>query len=195
MEVNDIIRHSMIMEVDASAIRNDWYYIIKDNTLATNLTDLVTNIHADWWDRLKAVISDQVSTTCSIWQNLMGNDPTFAVFQTIAGTVIGDNLPGESAVALTKKAVKTGGIISTGTIKISGLAESLQAGGHLNDYEIGLGLKSWLVSDVVVGSTIFKNVQQAKVAGVLEYNEVTSVSTNPHLVDVPSRRSLLCATE
>jgi hypothetical protein len=127
-----------------------------------------------------------------MWENLMGNDPTFAVFQTIAGAVVQDNLPSESAVAITKKAIKTGDLVSTGTLKISGIAETLQQGGHLTEYTGALGLQSWLTADVTVGSTVFRSVQRANVDAAVEYNEVTTVRTNPHIVDVPSRRSVLC---
>jgi hypothetical protein len=193
MEVNDIIRLITLMEVDATAIKNEWYIKIKDNTLATTITDLLENIHIDWWDRLKAKISDQVNTTCIIWENLMGNDPTFPFFATLPGLVIQDNLPSESAVVLTKKAIKTGDLVSTGSLRISGLAETLQQGGHLTEYSGALGLKSWLTADVTVGSTVFRAVQRANVDAAVEYNEITTVRTNPHIVDVPSRRSTLCA--
>jgi hypothetical protein len=193
MEVNDIIRLKTIMEVDSAAISNEWYILIKDNTLATTITDLLQNLHVDWWDRLKGVISDQVSSTCIIWENLMNNDPTFAFFQTLAGVVVADNLPGESAVAITKKAIKTGGLVSTGTLKISGLAETLQDGGHMLEYGGALGLSSWLTADVTVGDTVFRSVQRGNVDAAVEFNEITTVRTNPHLVDVPSRKSILCA--
>lgn len=193
MEVNDIIRLRTLMEVDSAAITNKWYILIKDNTLLTTLTDLLQNLHVDWWDRIKAKMSDQVNTTCIIWENLNQNDPTFAFFQTLPGTVIADNMPGESAVAITKKAIKTGGLVSTGTLKISGLAETLQDGGHMLEYSGALGLKSWLIADVTVGSTVFRSVQRANVDAAVEFNEITTVRTNPHMVDVPSRRSVLCA--
>ncbi len=193
MEVNDIIRLKSLMEVDGSSISNEWYIRILDNTLATNLTDLLQNLHIDWWDRLKLVMSDQVNSTCMIWENLMNNDPTFGFFQTLAGVVVADNLPAESAVAITKKAIKTGGLVSTGTLKISGLAETLQDGGHLGEYGGALGLLSWLTADVTVGSTVFRSVQRGNVDAAVEYNDVTTVRTNPHTVDVPSRKSILCA--
>ncbi len=193
MEVNDIIRLKTLMEVDSTAISNEWYIKILDNTLATTITALLQNLHIDWWDRIKGVMSDQVSSTCIIWENLMNNDPTFAFFQTLAGTVIADNLPSESAVAITKKAISSDTKVSTGTLKISGLAETLQDGGHLLEYGGALGLKSWLIADVTVGSTVFRSVQRAKIQSFTEYNEVTTVRTNPHIVDVPSRKSVLCA--
>lgn len=192
MEIGDIIHHRMIMEVDSVAISNSYHYIVKDNTLGSTLDALVGAVHTEWWTQLKDVISDQAATTCSIWANLMGNDPTFAKFQTIAGAVVADNIPAQHAIAIAKKAIKTPSKIANGVNKISGLAETLQNGGHLINYEIGLGLESWLTLDQAYGPTVLKCVLQSFVAGVPQYNEVLLASTNPHIITVPSREPVLC---
>lgn len=192
MEINDIIRHRMIVEVDNVQISNSYYYIIKDNTIGTTLDALVGLIQADWWGLLAPFMSQNAATTCSIWENLMGNDATFAKFVTIAGSVLEDNIPAQHAIAIAKKAVTVGGKIANAVNKISGLAETLQDGGHLINYEIGLGLEGWLTTDQVYDDTILRNVVQSKVGPAFEYNECVLATTNPHIVTVPSRTSILC---
>jgi hypothetical protein len=149
-------------------------------------------IHTEWWTRLKQFISDQAATTCSIWENLMQNDPTFAKFQTIVGAVVADNLPAQEAVAIAKKAMKSGPKIVNGINKISGVAETLVDGGHLDVYETCLGLEDWLTADQPYGPTVMKCVLPSKIGEVFEYNEVQLASTNPHTIQVPSRQPVLC---
>lgn len=194
MEVGDIIRHRMFMEVDSVQIVNGWYYRVIDNTLAGTLIQLIEAVHADWWSRLADHMSNQATTTCSIWENLDGNDPTVARFVTIAGNVLQDNLPVQSAVPIAKKAVRSDGKIAVGINKMSGVAETLQKGGHLDDYEICLGLESWLTADFAVGSTVLRNVQRSVIATVAEYNDVELASTSPHIIQVPTREPTLCGT-
>lgn len=191
-ENGDIIRHRMIMEVDSVAITNIYYYVVKDSELAGTLPDLVEAIHADWWGRLADKMSIGASTTCSIWENLDGNDPTFAVFQTILGNSLEDNLPAEKAVAIAKKTVDNLSQIVNAVNKLSGIDETLQKGGHLLDYEIALGLETWLTTDIAYGPTVIRNVIRSKRAGVFQTNEVVAATTNPHIVTVPSRQPILC---
>lgn len=191
---NDIIKQTMITEVDGVVISNTFRYIVKDADLATTILDLALAVHADWWDQLADICSDAVKTTCSIWENVMGNDPTFAAFQTIAGDVIGgDFFAPDQAVPLTCKAVATDGEIHTGTLKISGLIPGIMTNGHLDDYEEGLLLEGWLTSDRTYGPTVLRSVQLATVLSEKTYPEVQVVQTQPHVVKVPSRVSKLCA--
>jgi len=192
LNVGDIIRHRMVSEVDDVAISNSYYYIVKDSTLATTVQDLARQIHADWWGRMADFMSQNSSTTCAVWENLTGTGFTFAEFQTIPGNVLEDNLPAESAIPVAKKAVRSSGRIVNAVNKISGLAETLQRGGHLIDYEIALGLESWLTSDQSYGPTVIRNIIRSKLGEVFENNEVVLATTNPHLVSVPSRQPVLC---
>lgn len=191
-EQGDIIRQTMISEVDAVRISNSYYYVVKDNTLATTVEALAVAIHADWWSRLEDVMSEDAATTCSVWENLNGNDPTFASFQTINGAVLANNLPAESALAVAKKAVTNTGKIANAVNKLSGVAETLQRGGHLTNYEIALGAENWLTEDQTYGPTVIRNVIQSIIAEVKQYNEVELASTNPHIVSVASRQPVLC---
>jgi hypothetical protein len=180
------------MEVDSVAITNMYYYIVKDNELATTLAELVEAVHADWWSRVADLMSIGAATTCSIWENLNGNDPTFAVFQTIIGNSLTDNLPVEKAIIVSKKAVNAQSKIVNSINKLSGLAEDLQKGGHLLDYEIALGLETWLTEDQSYGPTVIKNVIRSKDGEGFQINEVVAATTNPHIVSVPSRQPVLC---
>ncbi len=191
-EVGDVIRHTMIMEVDSVAISNSYYYLVKDNTVATTVEQLIRDIHADWWSRMADVMSQNSATTCSIWENLNGNDPTQAVFQTIIGNVLEDNLPAENAIAVAKKTVRADGQIANAVNKISGLAETLQVGGHLIDYEIGLGLETWLIVDQTYDDFVLHNVIRSFILGEPTVQEVQLVTTNPHIIKVPSRQPVLC---
>lgn len=196
MLVGDIIRQTMIMEVDGVVISNSFHYVVKVEDLATTIQDLAEAVHADWWSNLAAIIPTTVNTTCSIWRNLNGNDPTFAAFQTIAGDVVmSDFFPPETAIALTSKAIGDDGLIKTGTHKISGLITGLHTDGHLDDYEEGLFLETWLTTDRTYGPSILRSVQLATILGEETFPEITVVQTNPHLVKVPSRQSRLCAVQ
>lgn len=196
MLVNDIIKQTMITEVDGVAISTGFRYICKDDALATTIQDLAVAIHADWWSQIAPITSDQVSTTCSIWENLMGNDPTFASFATIAGDIVaGPFFPPDQAIPLTLKSVRTDGKIVTGTLKISGMDPGLMLNGHLIDYDLGLLLEGWLTADRTYGPTVMRSVQLATVFSEKTYPEVMVVQTNPHVVKVPRRRSRLCAVQ
>jgi hypothetical protein len=196
MEVGDIIKQTMITEVDGVVVSNTFHYVCKENDLATTIQDLAVAVHADWWDQIDDIISDFVATTCSIWENLNGNDPTFASFVTIAGAVIAsDYFPPETAVALTMKAIGDDGLIKTGTVRMTGFISGLHTDGHLDDYEEGLLLKTWLTTDRTYGPTILRSVQKATILGEETFPEISVVQTNPHLVKVPSRRSRLCRTQ
>lgn len=191
-ENGDIIRHRMITEVDSVAVSNSYYYIVKDNTLGSTLDSLVGDVHTEWWTRLKQFMSQDVATTCSIWENLMGNDPTFAKFITIAGAVVANNLPAQACVAIAKKAVRSPSKIAVGVNKMSGVAETLVKGGHLIEYETCLGLEGWLTTDQSYGPTVLKCVQRTVIDKVAQYNEVLTATTNGHILQCPSRTPVLC---
>jgi hypothetical protein len=196
LQVNDIIRQTMITEVDGVAISNTFHYIVKENDLATTVHALALAVHADWWDQIDDIISSFVATTCSIWSNLSGHGTTFPAFQTIVGGVLdSDYFPPETAVALTSKAIGADGLIKHGTHKMSGFISGLHTDGHIDDYEEGLLLKTWLTTDRVYGPTILRSVQPAVIAEVQTFAEVIVVQTNPHLKKIPSRRSTLCRTQ
>lgn len=192
MEINDIIRQKMVMEVDGVVVTNTFYYLIKDNTLATTVGALAVQIHADWWDRIKGVMSVAAATVCSTWENLMGNGPSFAAFQTIIGVVVTDNMSPDNTVIVTRKAVRSDAKIATGSLQISGVTLLNQNDGHMNDYEIALGMESWLTTDQIYGPTVIRNMQPSTVATVKEYNEVVVAQTNGHVKKKLARRSYLC---
>lgn len=192
MDVNDIIKHTMLSEVDGVAVSNGFYYIIKDNTLATTLDALAAQIHADWWDRIKDKMSFLTATVCSTWENLMGTDASFAVFQTIVGTHVGGNMPADNIILVTRKTITSSSRVSTGSLQMSGVANALVKDGHLIDYEIGLGMESWLITDQTYGPTIIRNVQPYKIGEDRFFDEVTVAQTNPHVRKRSGRRSFLC---
>ena len=144
----DIIRQTMITEVDGVSVSNTFHYIVKESDLATNIKDLAIAVHADWWNQIDDIVSDFVATTCSIWANLSGNGTTFPAFATILGAAVAsDYFPPETAVALTSKALGSDGLIKHGTHKMSGFISGLHTDGHMDDYEDGLLLKTWLTVD------------------------------------------------
>jgi hypothetical protein len=192
MEINDIIKQTMLMEVDGVAVSNSFFYTIKDNTLATTVEALALDIHNDWWDKLKDSMSTLVATVCSVWENLNGNDPTFAIFNTVIGLNLGANLPADNIVVVTRKAMRSDDKVATGSIQLSGISTFLQDDGHLTDYEIGLGLENWMKTDQAYGPTLIRNVQPSRILGVNEYNEVQVAQTNPHIKKRLGRRSFLC---
>jgi len=194
-EVGDIIRQRMISEVDSVAISNSFYYIVKDATLGSTLAALATAIHADWWSRLADVMSQDAVTTCSVWENLNGNDTTFAIFQTIAGNVLANNLPAQQAVVVARKSIRSDGRKMNSLNKFSGVAETLQRGGHMLEYETAFGLENWLTSDQIYTGTVIRNVarlQDPLVPENKEFQEVELATGNPHIVTVPSRQPILC---
>jgi len=192
METGDIIKQTMISEVDGVVISNTFYYVVKDATLTGTINDLAKQIHADWWSRLVLAMSDAVATTCTIWENLNGNDPTFAEFVTLAGAHLVDNMPADNVVLVTRKAVGPSGIVH-GTIALSGFAEVLHPDGHTLDYETAAGLISWLTEDQVYNTTVIRNVQpHALLPSGFQYPEVTHAEENAHIKKRPRRRSRLC---
>ncbi len=192
MELGDIIKQTMIMEVDGVVISNTFYYVIKDETLTGTINDLAKQIHADWWSRLVLAMSDAVATTCSIWENLNGNDPTFAEFVTLAGSHLDNNMPADNVVLVTRKAIGPSSIVH-GTIALSGFAETLHPGGHTLDYETAAGLVSWLTTDQVYNTTIIRNVQPHQLTPSAQiFPEVISAEENAHIKKRPGRRSSLC---
>lgn len=192
MELGDIIKQTMISEVDGVVISNTFYYVIKDNSLTTTINDLAKQIHADWWSRLVLAMSDAVATTCTIWENLNGNDPTFAEFVTLAGAHIDDNMPADNVVLVTRKAIGPSGIVH-GTIALSGFAETLHPGGHSIDYENAAGLISWLTTDQVYGLSVIRNVQPHQLTPSQQiFPEVIAAEENAHIKKRPRRRSQLC---
>lgn len=196
MQVNDLIRINLIMELGGTAQSTSFYFKVTDATLNTTIEDLLTEFATAYVASIDAWISNQAVWTCALWTNLSGNDPQTASFFVLPGGVAADSLPVDNCVRVKREGFE-GADIRRGSICIAGIAETaVERGRVINAGEIE-SIESFMISPFIapVAGTILLPGFFAHTAPLETpvFVETGKATTNPIVVSLRRRQTKLCS--
>ncbi len=201
MQVNDIIKNTIIFELGGVPMGTSLYWRVEDSTLNLSISSLLLEIAQAFAATIDALIADAGAWTCATWVNQQGNDPITQSFFVIPGANPGDALPTQDGVYVRRQSVipfDTIGQLVSGSIFISGIAESNVDRGRLIDAgEMG-NIESWLASDFAApgNGTVLRpgfliNTTPPQIPVFVATQQATTV---PNIRSQKRRQSRLCGT-
>lgn len=149
--VSDLIRTTILQEIDGKQVSNDMYWTVDDLGDDPSTRNGLIDVMNTYYDAVKAFMSDEWKIVCGIYENLSAVEGKVIEFGTLVGLSLTDSHPQDQVLRLNSY----GGLGGANPkhrngFNQSGVIESLSTDGRLNDPSVVSSLRTYLTIQQVM---------------------------------------------
>jgi len=196
--VLDIVRLTVITEIDGVATQNQMHYQITDVGSDPTSQALLALWLIEYQDIVRPMLSNVANFACFIYENLTTNEAKALLFGTAVGALLEDSHPQDQVIRFNQYAQDPPNPVHRGAFNLSGVGESLSEDGRINNLTDFATFSAWMTAPLTLPGVLL--VMQMGVRfqltpgppATFDWEAMILAQANPAFLKLSSRKASLC---